>query len=228
MVKISRSPRKRSDNFDEVTCIAPRIVKVEETKATVEIEPEILDAAKVMSQFFLERYAASSEDQHYRASEEGNILFGLMAELIFDSVLYQYDVPHVWNNPSYQKLLGKKRFDFFVPDLGCCQIKGIPPSDRYCRLLVKEKEWLKERADWIIPVKVLEDRRALLYGAMPGTDVEKLQFAEKGKRAWSRYESCWFTSLTEYASKYSASALIAQLERIAAACRRCQKDAKEV
>ncbi len=121
----------------------------------------------------LARYRApNAESKHWKEDESEYAPWGMVAELVFGCYLYQFEIPSVYNNLIFQRPLGQKQYDFFIPRVGSIEMKAIPPGPAKRHLFVKVSEWKKP--DYVVAVKFDSKEHGRLSGWLTGKEVENL------------------------------------------------------
>ena len=148
------------------------------------IEDDIVRQAEFYTDIYLEGYKRIRR-LHWRHNERDNIKRGLMAQLIFEEILRQYEIPYIPDRPILDNFkLRKKRYDFNVPGIGTIEIKSVREGRKY--ILVKKREWTD--ADYLVGIMIADDfSTARMLGYLHGGDVEKMP---DGGRLCP-YAPCW-------------------------------------
>lgn len=148
------------------------------------IEDDIVRQAEFYTDIYLEGYKRIRR-LHWRHNERDNIKRGLMAQLIFEEILRQYEVPYIPDRPILDNFkLRKKKYDFRIPGLGTIEIKSVKEGKKY--ILVKKREWTD--ANILIGIMISGDyKTARMLGYIDG---EKIRSMPDGGRLCP-YAPCW-------------------------------------
>lgn len=147
-----------------------------EEKPIFDIEPEIIQWAKLHTDIFLERWKKGNQP-HWNQEQERNNYIGMIGHKIFEVVLQQFEIPYMPNDPTLD-WRQKKNYDFRVPNVGTIEIKTVDFKSNQTRLLVKCAEW--HDSGFCLAIKLQDETptEATFAGYATGKEVEEFNYAE--------------------------------------------------
>jgi hypothetical protein len=159
----------------------------------IEIESDLVDVYKAYAELLAKRYARSKRNNFISSKDLEDKRKGVTGQLMFQSILIQWMIPHIPDNPAFEFKEHRVLWDFIIPNFGSVEVKTFHTIDRY--FMVKKELWLREiedkrEPDYVIALRLLDDSKAKIEGWLYGYEVEKLQVSEKESK------------LTPYASAY--------------------------
>lgn len=188
---------------------------------TFELEPEIVEWAKLHADFFLERWQEGNQT-HWKGNEKRNNFIGLLGQKCFELTLQDLEIPYVPNDPVIDWRT-KKNYDFRVPYVGKIEVKTVDCKTNQERLIIKCTEW--HSSDYIFAVK-LENEKPTKIRYMGYA--EKKQVTEQFNHAVNEfpclYDPCYWTYLNKL---QSATDFFDMLMEKTALCWNEQNDKKE-
>ena len=166
-----------------------KLLKQKDEQQIYEVEPEIVEWAKLHAKFFIDRYK-ERPDIHWTPKQWRNAYVGMVGHKCFEVILQQFEIPYVPNDPAIRDWWSRK-YDFLVPPLGRIEVKAF---DHHCKYaLFKLSEWHGCNYAVVFRFCDPEPKNVNLEGWLTGAEVENLPIAEKGKMKISRYEDCRYT-----------------------------------
>jgi len=157
---------------------------LDKPQLTVEIEPEIFEWAKFITEKVIPRYGKD----HWQEDQEDKNFFGYLGQKIFESILLELKIPHLHADPLYRdfkvfRSLKMRPFDFYIPELGTFEVKATPPGEKYTRFLANVRRWQREKGEYAVAIKTdsIESKEAHLCGYLYGYEVEQLPIRDFGK-----------------------------------------------
>lgn len=146
------------------------------------VEEAVLAEARAILHQLLPEFQRLPAEKHWRQDEEKNLLIGWIGEKIFDLVLNQHGIQHVWNHPLIQSERIKKRKkslpDFYVGELSI-DVKTTILKENSRVFYVNKKRLEKHKTSVLVFISVAEDlRRAFIHGWLPQTDLASFREVE--------------------------------------------------
>lgn len=144
------------------------------------IPERLVEVARLEGLQLTEELAKAERPLSPRASEDDHF-HACLSELVFQGVLYQYEVPHI-RNPVFlhEPHIEWREYDFWTP-IGTVDVKATSPSDTYTRLLINQQKWdaLPKKPDVVVAIKLLDSYEgAFICGCIRGSDVN-FQYMQK-------------------------------------------------
>lgn len=158
-----------------------KIRSLNKLEAEYEVEPALIEGAKAIVKDVLDTFQSYPHSKHWKRDEERNLMFGWLAEKIFDMTLNQLKIPHVWNHPLLQneRIRGKKKAeeDFIVNDK-TIDVKASTEEERPEYFYINRDRWLKHSTDYVVFIRFSPDlKRAWIMGWIEGRKVESYPVA---------------------------------------------------
>jgi len=167
-------------NFDDPGLKGYPLIAVKMVKRELEykIEASTLEEAKAIVKQLLPRFRKYPTTEHWREDEEENLLLGWLAEKIFDMILNQFKIQHVWNHPVIQDFELKKgkssEADFIVGSLKI-DVKASSSKNRPECYYVNVERFKQHHADIYVFIRFNERlTHAWISGYLKKEDVEKM------------------------------------------------------
>ena len=163
-----------------------------------EVEPELIEVARLHTEFFLRRYKKEPE-RHWRRGEKRTTFVGLVGQKVFDLMLQQFGVPSDRNDPTIDWRL-EKRYDYHIPRLGTVETKTF---DYWCgKVLIKVSEWHGNDYCVIFQFKDEKPTEVNMMGWLTKEQVEKLQISKKGETKYTPYADAYITDFDKLNPSY--------------------------
>jgi hypothetical protein len=156
-----------------------KLVRSEEWRnkhPTFDVEPEILEWAKLHAEIWIERWEKGTQAS-WTYNRKRNNYIGLIGQKCFEITLQQMEIPYIHNDPAID-WRGKKNYDFRIPNIETIEIKSVDYKSWQERLLVKCSEW--HGSDFVLAVKLYDEQptRLQFVGYATKQEVQKFNYAE--------------------------------------------------
>lgn len=159
-----------------------------EDQVIYDVEPELVEWAKLHAKFYLERYKQERE-RHWTPQQERTSFVGLIGQKIFDLILLELAVPKDTNDPVLDFRL-EKNYDFNIANFGTVEVKCFDYDRR--KVLIKRSEWHGNDFLVIFKLQDEEPKTVNMMGFLTRKQVEKLPISERGE-AYTPYADAYIT-----------------------------------
>lgn len=160
-----------------------RLLKIGE-HVEYEIEPSLLKEAQGVYEDVRRTFEQYPEFIRWRPRGEKNLLLGILGECIFDVILDELQIPHIWNRYIIQNQRIKKRKkalpDFIVGEY-TLEVKVGTSKSHPESFYINYKRWLKNPSELVVFLWIPEDlNTARICGWVEREDLEGYKPEEAG------------------------------------------------
>jgi len=153
-----------------------RVESLEAGDAEYEVEPALLAEIKAVYREVKKTFDQYPESKHWRKNERRNMILGWLGERVFNMVLDQLQIPHVWHHPFIQNELvkGKKPTgaDFTVYG-ETVDVKTSARKEKPIAFFVNYERWLEHQSDILVFIYFSPDlKKCWIAGWLPSSEIK--------------------------------------------------------
>ncbi len=151
-----------------------------------EVEESLLAEVKAIYKEVKKTFNQYPESKHWKKDEKRNMVLGWLGEKVFDMVLNQFKIPHVWHHPLIQnEMVGKRERlgpDFTVHE-ETVDVKVSSHETKPQFYYVNFERWKKAKADILVFMRFSSDLKQAWFSgwlqgfALEGFPVKSLPYA---------------------------------------------------
>jgi len=145
----------------------------------IEIEADLAIIHWAYAKLLLQRYARLPRTDFKEGGwrDEVSTREGVVGQRIFQSLLNEWRVPYIHDDPVFEFKEHRTFHDFVVPSFGSIEIKTFGKNDRH--FVVKRELWQWEKEmngvpDYVIALRLTGKNVAKVEGWLHGSEVENL------------------------------------------------------
>ncbi|MCP8316525.1 MAG: hypothetical protein H3Z52_15845, partial [archaeon] len=84
----------------------------------IEIESDLVDVHKAIAELLSKRYSKSKRTDFVSLKDSEDKRIGVIGQLMFQSILIQWMIPHIPDNPAFEFKEHRILWDFIIPNFG--------------------------------------------------------------------------------------------------------------